>query len=298
MIAFNPETGLLTAPRATLAALAAICTGGEDDAATDDAAMDRPATDDAAMDRAATDRAATDRAAMDRPATDDAASVDAALASAGAGSLAEPHPKLAEALAPMRRPMIGIQLAKSGYLMPGWVGDGRFTLHVFRHGDDDQLVPMPAEALVHFLLWLLDIGPRPRDPRPPETAVDGSALDRAVALRLADRPSEGVLPEPLDTAIAHGFRDWWLASSRWTPAPGARGEISLEGIDTDAGLWSVQRFDDGGAIVRPVTPLSTMLALGDLLPDNDLIDADARLAPEATPVRGGAIAWVFEALAR
>ena len=258
MIGFNAETGLLTAPRATLAELAAICTGGEGDAAA----------------------------------------VDAALAAAGAGSLAEPHPKLAEALVPMRRPMIGIQLAKSGYMMPGWVGDGRCTLHVFRHGDDDQLVPMPAEHLVHFLLWLLDIGPRPRDPRPPETAVDGSALDRAVALRLGDRPSEGLLPDPLDAAIAHGFRDWWLASSRWTPTPGARDSISLEGIDTDAGLWSVQRLDDGGAIVRPVTPLSTMLALGNLLPDNDLINPGATLAPEATPVRGGAIAWVFEALAR
>jgi hypothetical protein len=259
MRAFNPETGLLTAPRDTIGALAAIVTGAGEG---------------------------------------DAAAVDAALAAAGAGSLAEPHPKLAEALVPMRRPIIGIRLGKTGYVMPGWVGQGRFTLHVFRGGDDDQLVPMPAEHLVHFLLWLLDIGPRPRDPRPDETPVDGADLDRAVALRLGGRPTEGLLPEPLDAAVAHAFRDWWLASSRWTPAPGAPGELMLEAIDTDAGLWSVQRLEDGTAIVRPVTPMSTMLALGDLLPNNELIDASApRLALESTPVLGGPAAWVTDVLA-
>jgi hypothetical protein len=256
---FNPETGLLTAPRETIGALATIVTGAGEA---------------------------------------DAAAVDGVLAAAGAGSLADPHPRLAEALLPMRSPIVGIRLGKTGYVMPGWVGNGRFTLHVYRGGDDDQLVPMPAEHLVHFLLWLLDIGPRSRDPRPEETTVDAAALDRAVALRLGDRASEGLLPEPLDSAIAHGFRDWWLASSRWTPAPGARGELMLEAVDTDAGLWSVQRLEDGGtAIVRPVTPMATMLALGDLLPDNDLIDQSApRLALESTPVLGGPARWVREVL--
>ena len=181
MSSFDPDTGLLTAPRATIEALAAIATGAGEG---------------------------------------DAAAVDSALAAAGAGSLADPHPRLADALAPLRRPIVGIRLAKTGYLMPGWVGEGRFTLHAYRGGDDDQLVTMPAEHLVHFLLWLLRIGPRPRDTRPDETAVDGGALDRAVALRVGDRPSEGLLPEPLDAVVAHGFRDWWLASARWTPAPG------------------------------------------------------------------------------
>jgi hypothetical protein len=256
--AFDPDTGLLTAPRGTIGALATLVTAAGEA---------------------------------------DAAAVDAALAAAGAGSLAEPHPKLAEALVPMRTPLIGIRLGKTGYVMPGWVGQGRFTLHVYRGGDDDQLVSMPAEHLVHFLLWLLDIGPRPRDERPAETAVDGDELNRAVALRLGDRPSDGLLPEPLDDAVAHGFRDWWLANARWTPAPGAPGELVLEAIDTDAGLWSVQRFEDGAAIVRPVTPLSTMLALGDLLPDNDLIERGApRLAPESTPVLGGPVAWVADVL--
>jgi hypothetical protein len=106
-----------------------------------------------------------------------------------------------------------------------------------------------------------------------------------------------MVPEPLDSAIALGFRDWWLANSRWTPAPGARGELTLEAVDTDAGLWSVQRLEDRTAIVRPVTPMSTMQALGDLLPDNNLIDASApRLAPEQTPVVGGHCAWVTQAL--
>jgi hypothetical protein len=256
---FDPDTGLLTAPRDTIAALATIVTGAGEA---------------------------------------DAAAVDAALAAAGAGSLAEPHPKLAEALAPIRTPIIGIRLGKTGYVMPGWVGQGRFTLHAYRGGDDDQLVPMPAEHLAHFLVWLLDIGPRPRDPRPPETTVEAAALDRAVAYRLADRPSEGLLPEPLDSAIAHGFRDWWLASSRWTPAPDAPGELMLEAVDTDAGLWSIQRLEDETTvIVRPVTPLSTFLALGDLLPSNHLIDASApRLALELTPVVGGHAAWVTQAL--
>jgi hypothetical protein len=256
--AFDPETGLLTAPRETIGALATIVTGAGEA---------------------------------------EGGAVDAVLGQAGAGSLAHPHPKLADALLPMRSPLIGIRLGKTGYVMPGWVGQGRFTLHVYRGGDDDQLVSTPAEQLVHFLLWLLDIGPRPRDPRPAETRVDGATLDRAVALRLGGRPSEGLLPEPLDDAVAHGFRDWWLANARWTPAPGAPGEITLEAIDTDAGLWSVERPEEGPAIVRPVTPLSTMLALGELLPDNDLIDRGApRLALESTPVLGGPVRWVADVL--
>jgi hypothetical protein len=256
--AFDPVTGLLTAPREVIASLATIVTGAG---------------------------------------AADASSVDAVLASAGAGSLADPHPKLAEALTPLRTPLIGVRLGKTGYVMPGWIGEGRFTLHAYRGGDDDQLVSMPAEHLVHFLLWLLDISPRSRDPRPPETAVDGDVLNRAVALRLGGRPSEGLLPEPLDAAVAGGFRDWWLANARWTPAEGAPGELTLEAVDTDAGLWSIQRLEDGSAIVRPVTPASTMLALGDLLPDNGLIAPGApRLPLESTPVRGGPIAWVAEVL--
>ena len=251
MSSLNPETGILTASREQIGALAAWGTGA---------------------------------------AEADAAAVDALLAE---------HPDLkgADALAPLRRPIIGVRLAKTGYLMPGWVGEGRFTLHVYRGGHDDQLVSMPAEHLVHFLLWLLDIGPRPRDERPAETAIDSERLSRAVALRLGDRPSEGLLPEPLDSAIAHGFRDWWLASSHWPAAPGAPGKIMLEAIDTDAGLWSVQQLEDGTAIVRPVTPLSTMLALGDLLPDANLVDQSApRLPLEDTPVYGGPVKWVADVL--
>jgi hypothetical protein len=253
---FSPETGILTASRDAIGALAAVATGAREA---------------------------------------DTGAVDALLAEAGAGSLADPHAKLADALAPLRRPIVGVRLAKTGYLMPGWVGEGRFTLHVYRGGDDDQLVSMPADHLVHFLLWLLDIGPRPRDERPAETAVGAEVLSRAVALRLGDRPSEGLLPEPLDGAIARGFRDWWLASSHWPAAPGAPGKIMLEAIDTDAGLWSVEQREDGTAIVRAVTPLSTMLALGDLLPDANLVDQSApRLPLEQTPVTGGPVKWVAD----
>jgi hypothetical protein len=255
---FNPETGILTASRDEIGVLAAYATGA---------------------------------------AEADAGAVDAMLVQAGAGSLEHPHVKMTDSLAPLRRPIVGVRLAKTGYLMPGWVGEGRFTLHVYRHGDDDQLVSMPAEHLVHFLLWLLKIGPRPRDERPAETTVDSDALNRAVALRLGDRPSEGLLPEPLDSAVAHGFRDWWLASSHWPAAAGAPGKIMIEVIDTDVGLWSVQQLEDGTAIVRPVTPLGTMLALGDLLPDGDLVDQSApRLPLEDTPVHGGPVKWVADVL--
>jgi hypothetical protein len=258
VISFDGENGLLTAPREAIGALAAVATGAGEG---------------------------------------DADSVDAMLAAAGAGSLADPHPRLADALAPLRRPFVGIRLAKTGYLMPGWVGEGRFTLHAYRGGDDDQLVSMPAEHLVRFLLWLLKIGPRPRDERPPETVVDSDALNRAVALRLGGRASDGLLPEPLDGAIAGGFRDWWLASSHWPAAPGAPGKIVLEAIDTDIGLWSVEQRDGGVAVVRPVTPLSTALALGDLLPDDDLVDRAApRLPLEDTPVFGGPVKWVADVL--
>jgi hypothetical protein len=223
--------------------------------------------------------------------------VDDLLARVGAGTLADPHPKLADAVAPLRRPIVGVRLAKTGYLMPGWVGEGRFTLHVYRGGDDDQLVSMPADHLVHFLLWLLDIGPRPRDERPAETAVDSERLNRAVALRLGDRPSDGLLPEPLDSAVAQGFRDWWLASSHWPAAAGAPGKLMIEVVDTDAGLWSVEQREDGTAIVRPVRPLATMLALGDLLPDGNLVDQSApRLPLEVTPVTGGPVKWVADVL--
>jgi hypothetical protein len=261
MSSFDPASGVLTASRADIGALVTLVTGA---AGAADA---------------------------------DAVAVDAMLADAGAGSLADPHPRLAEALAPLRRPIVGVRLGKTGFVMPGWIGEGRFTLHAYRGGDDDQLVSMPGEHIVHFLLWLLKIGPRPRDPRPAETRVDADVLNRAVALRLGGRPSEGLLPEPLDAAVAHGFRDWWLASSNWPPAPGAQGSIALEAIDTDAGLWSVQQLDDGTAVVRPVTPLSTMLALGDLVPDAGLVDSGApRLPLEDTPVLGGPISWVADVL--
>src|SRR4051794_12187650 len=139
--------------------------------------------------------------------------------------------------------------------------------------------------------------PRPRPPAPAETTVDAEVLNRAVALRLGGRPSAGLLPEPLDSAIAGGFRDWWLATARWPAAPGKPGSIALEAIDTDAGLWSVQQLEDGSAIVRPVTPLSTMLALGDLVPDGDLVDPGApRLPLEETPVLGGPVQWVADVL--
>lgn len=258
--AFDTTTGMLTADREAIRALVTLATGAGE----------------------------ADRAA-----------VDAMLAAAGAGSFESPHLRLTDALAPLRRPIVGLRLGKTGYLMPGWVGEGRFTLHVHRHehGRDDQLVSAPAGHLVHFLLWLLQIGPRPRDERPAETAVESAVLNRAVALRLGDRPSAGLLPEPLDSAIAHGFRDWWLANARWPAAEGAPGSIVLEAIDTDAGLWSVQQLEDGTAIVRPVTPLSTMLALGDLLPDANLVDQSApRLPLEDTPVLGGPVAWVADAL--
>ena len=73
--------------------------------------------------------------------------------------------------------------------------------------------------------------------------------------------------------------------------------MTLEAVDTDAGLWSVQRREDDTAIVRPVTPVSTMLALGDLLPDRDLVDQSApRLPLDATPVPGGPVEWVADVL--
>lgn len=260
MIDFDPQTGILTAPRDRLGALVTLVLGAGD--------------------------------VDPRP-------IDALLAAAGAGSLREPHPLLAAVLAPLRRPIVGIRLGKTGFLMPGWIGEGRFTLHVYRDpdGDNDQLVSMPGEHIVHFLLWLLKIGPRPREPRPAETVVGAEPLNRAVALRLGDRPSRGTLPEPLDSAIAHGFRDWWLASARWPPAYNRPGSVALEAIDTDVGLWSVEQRGDGTAVVRPVTPLSTMLALGDLVPDAELVNPQAqRLAREHTPVLGGPISWVADVL--
>ena len=40
-----------------------------------------------------------------------------------------------------------------------------------------------------------------------------------------------------------------------------------------------------------------MLALGDLLPDNDLVDRSApRLPLEDTPVTGGPLSWVADVL--
>ncbi len=49
--------------------------------------------------------------------------------------------------------------------------------------------------------------------------------------------------------------------------------------------------------MRPVTPLSTMLALGDLLPDGGLVDQSApRLPLEDTPVLGGPVKWVADVL--
>ncbi|MBE2319330.1 hypothetical protein DVA67_025360 [Solirubrobacter sp. CPCC 204708] len=259
MTAFAPETGMLTASRGLINALVQATVTGEGDTLA----------------------------------------VDALLAEVGAGSLAAPHPALAAALEPLTRPIIGVRLAKTGFVMPGWIGEGRFTLHVHRRptGEDDQLVSMPAGQLLHFLVWLLDVGPRPRDPRPPETTVPSEALNRAIAFQLGDRATTGLLPEPLDAAIAGGFRDWWLASARWPAAPDRPGSFTVEVIDTDAGLWSVEQREDGTAVVRPLTPLGTLLALAELVPDNDLVDQTApRLPVQDTPIVGGQVKWVGDAL--
>jgi hypothetical protein len=259
-VEFDPDTGLLTAPRATIEALARSAAGA---GAPEDAGL------------------------------------DAALREAGAGTAADPHPRLAPALIALQRPIVGIRLSKTGYLMPGWVGERVFAMHVYRkpEGHDDQLVSMPADHIWHFLLWLLGIGPRARGERPAETVVDLPALDRAIALRLGDRPSAGLLPEPLDAAVAQRFRDWWMLSSHWPPAPGHDGAYVIEAVDTDDGLWSVQRLDDGTAIVRPVTPVSTLQALYDLLPDGDRVDQTApRLPLEDTPVTGGPLKFVADVL--
>jgi hypothetical protein len=260
-VSFDPDTGILTAPRATISDLVRFVTGAG-------------------------------------PVDLDA--LGAALVEAGAGTAGEPHPRLARALVAVRKPIVGILLGKTGYGMPGWIGEGMFAIHVFRglDGEDDQLVSGPADRAPHFLLSLLDIGPRPRDERPAEIVVDSAALNRAVALRLGDRPSAGLLPEPLDASIAERFRDWWMATSRWPPAPEQPGGFAIEAIDTDDGLWSVQRQGDGTAVVRPLAPVSAMLALGDMIPDGDLVDQSApRLPVEQTPVDGGPVAWVADALA-
>jgi hypothetical protein len=259
--AFDPDTGILTARRETIAELARFATGAG------------PV---------------------------DEAGLDAVLAQAGAGTAREPHPRLAQALLAMQKPIVGLLLGKTGYGMPGWIGEGIFAMHVYRtlDGSEDQLVSTPADHAVHFLLWLLRIGPRPRAERPPETTVDGDALNRAIALRLGDRPSTGLLPEALDAVVAERFRDWWMATARWPAAAGKPGRVVLEAIDTDDGLWSIQRLEDGRAVVRPVTPVSTFLALGDLVPDGDLVDPDApRLPVEDTPIAGGPVAWVAAVLA-
>jgi hypothetical protein len=257
---FDPATGLLTAPREAIADLARFATGAG------------PV---------------------------DEERLDATLQAAAAGTAREPHPRLAQGLLALRKPIVGLLLGKTGYGMPGWIGEGVFAMHVFRTptGEDDQLVSMPADQLPHFLVWLLGIGPRPRAERPPETEVDGATLNRAIALRLGDRSSAGLLPEPFDTVLETRFRDWWMATSRWPPAEGRPGRLALEAIDTDDGLWSVQHLEDGRAIVRPVTPVQTFLALGDLVPDGDLVDPAApRLPVEDTPVAGGPVAWVADVL--
>ena len=258
---FDPATGLLTAPRAFLGDLAAHVTGA---------------------------------------AAGDVTALDAVLSAAGAGTLEAPHPALAATLEPMRTPIAGITLAKTGFAMPGWLGAGRFTVHVFRSGDgpapDDQLVPMPADRAPAFVAWLLDVSPRPRGARE-AVRVDAQTLNRAVALRLGDRPAHGLLPDPLDEVVAARFRDWWMASAVWPPAEGQPARFAVEALDTDDGLWSIERADDGTALVRPVAPAALFMALCDLVPDSHLVDRSApRLPAAATPVRGGGLRWVSEVL--
>ena len=77
MSAFAPATGMLTAPRALINALVQETVSGDGDALA----------------------------------------VDALLAEVGAGSLAAPHPALAAAIEPLRVPIIGVRLAKTGFLM-------------------------------------------------------------------------------------------------------------------------------------------------------------------------------------
>jgi hypothetical protein len=132
---FDPATGVLTAPRDAIADLARLATGAG---------------------------------------LVDEERLDATFGAAGAGTAREPHPRLAQGLLALQRSIVGIVLGKTGYGMPGWIGETVSAMHVFRRGDDDQLVSMPADRMAHFLVWLLDIGPRPAPnarPRPRSTAT-------------------------------------------------------------------------------------------------------------------------------
>ncbi len=264
---FAADSGTLTASRAVIRALSTIATGAG--AGTDE----------------------VDRAALDLE-----------LAAAGAGTLDDPHPRLAQALLAPGRPIAGLTIAKTGFAMPGWLGEGWFAMHVFRSGDEpaphDQLVSMPADHLPVFLSWLLDLGPRERVDRPDAITVDPAALNRAIALNLGERPVAGVLPEPLDDLFTHRFRDHWIVSSTWPPAPGAPDAILLEVVDTDHGLWDVRRRrEDGAAALHALTPVEAFAILCDLIPDSDLVDHTApRLPLERTPVLGGGLTWVGDVL--
>jgi hypothetical protein len=103
--------------------------------------------------------------------------VDADLGEAGAGTLADPHPRLADLLSPLSHPVVGLRVGRDGYAMPAWVGEGRFAIHVPR-GPRSQLIGASAEHLTRFLTGLLEIGPRDHQADGAGVRSDGSYEER------------------------------------------------------------------------------------------------------------------------
>lgn len=160
-----------------------------------------------------------------------------ALRTAGAIIDGQPHPTLAQALAPVTSPVLEISLARTSTTMRGWADQAGATLLVPVGAEDwRRLLHVRADLLPATLADLVDLRPTGA-PRDAETiALPGAALARIVAAErgqelTAQRLAE--IPAGALTALT-GLRDHWRIEATRT---GSEAVEMLEVLRTDSTLW-------------------------------------------------------------
>jgi hypothetical protein len=208
------------------------------------------------------------RCAAEAPAAPEDGALRERLAAAGAIEDERLHPRLAEALTPVRDPVCEVRVEHGTRVCHAWVARDTALLVMPQPDARVRIVGVPTEFVPEALSRLVALGPRARPDAPVRLELRAADLARLLAVR--ERPgrlgSDAGEAAALD-AIANGPTSHWRMQCRF----GADDGRVLEVIDTPAGMWLVRPGGDRVELL-PATPTTVFAALVELLPD----DADLR----------------------
>jgi hypothetical protein len=139
------------------------------------------------------------------------------------------HPAIREALKAIVRPeLCTLELRADDRVVQGWVGYGSAALLRAPEADGTRrLLQLHPTLLPEALARLVDLGPRPR--QEDDTRV------------------------PFDEHAFSAVRRRWRLTAGWTLDDGAAGTAELDVLDTDGGLWVLERAEDGERTALPAT---------------------------------------------